>query len=166
MAVFLQPIKVDTSYKCLTESGERRTEADLNGDVRESGTDEWTFLEAVGDPEDDCSSDATYSGLLYFGVQCVGTIEFEISWQIETLNDGHDWLRITLNPGATDEEELFYNESVGTSSDPCDVTTGSDTVTKDLPERACGHVILIESSTDDTQANNGIFYTVGVSLDP
>jgi len=167
MAYIITPVEVSGTHRCLTESGNRRTAALLTGDARESATDEWTLLEAQGDPANDYATDRTYEGTVEFGLQCVGTIEFDIEGQIETKDNDFDWLRITLNPGTVDAEELYYHESQepsGDPDDPADTEPITNTVTKSLTERPCGHVVLIESSTGDAKANNDIWWRVGITF--
>jgi len=167
MATLIQPITIDGSDYCCSADGCRRTEAIIDGDARESAANEWTLLEAQGSPPIYDTS-RTYAGSVKFGICCGSTLTLAISGQIETKDNGFDWLRVTLNPGKVGEIELYYRESQEPEGDPDDPAATESIELIEIPtgleERPCGHILLIESSTGDLSANNDIWWKVGVSI--
>lgn len=167
MATLIQPINIDGTDYCCSVDGCRRTPALLDGDARESAEHEWTLLEAVGSPPD-YDSGRPYEGSVKFGICCGKKLTLTITGRIETKDNEFDWLRITLNPGKPGETELYYRESEEPEGDPDDPedteSIGPLEVIHDLEERPCGHIILIESSTGDSSANNDIWWKVKAEI--
>lgn len=97
---------------------------------------------------------APVSGTVVFGVCCASQVVLEVWGEIETLNDGYDWLEVRLN-GVRE----FYHESTSTTEDPWDsIAVGPFTVTLNLADRACGHIIEIDGSTGDEIANDNVWW--------
>lgn len=157
MAHLIAPIIVEGVEMCCDPATKRTTEILIEA-ASEIAQDEWEIYRATasGDSESNPSaeSDEPVSGTVVFGVCCANQVVLEVWGQIETLNDGYDWLEVRLNGN-----QAFYHESTDTSEDAWEtIAVGPFTVTLNLDERPCGHIIEIDGSTGDGIANNDVWW--------
>jgi hypothetical protein len=161
MAHLIAPIMVEGVEYCC-DPVTKHTPAALLDSALEVAPDEWEVFRATayGDPTSNpqALSTAAVTGTVVFGVCCAANVQLEVWGMIETLNNGFDWLQVRLNG-----EEVFFYESVSTTTDPWDTTAvGPFTVNLALEDRPCGHTIEIEGSTGDTTANNNVWWRAKV----
>jgi hypothetical protein len=157
MAHLITPIMVEGNELCCDPVTLRTTEV-LIESATEISPDQWEIFRATAYGDEMSNSDAksteTVSGTVVFGICCASQVVLEVWGEIETLNDGYDWLEVRLN-GVRE----FYHESIKTSEDPWDsVAVGPFTVTLNLDDRPCGHIIEIDGSTGDDIANDNIWW--------
>ena len=157
MAHLIAPITVEGVEMCC-DPALRRTTAVLIEAATEPGLGEWEIYRATasGDSGSNPSaeSEGAISGTVVFGVCCATQVVLNLWGEIETLNDGFDWVEVRLNG-----VRAFYHESTKTTDDPWDkVAVGPFNVTLNLADRACGNIIEIDGSTGDQIANNDVWW--------
>ena len=163
MAHLIAPITVEGIEMCCDPVTRRTTEILIEA-ANAIGPNEWEIYRAnaYGDSESNPSaeSEEPISGTVVFGVCCAKQVVLNLWGEIETLNDGFDWVEVRLN-GA----RQFYYESTKTTDDAWDkVAVGPFNVVIDLPDRACGNIIEIDGSTDDAIANNDVWWKARILL--
>ena len=157
MAHLITPITVEGVEVCC-DPATRHTPVVLIESATEIATDQWEVFRATAYGDEITNSDAKSAGVVagtvVFGVCCASQVVLEVWGEIETLNDGYDWLEVRLNG-----VRAFYHESTSTSTDPWDsIAVGPFTVTLNLADRPCGHIIEIDGSTGDEIANDNVWW--------
>ena len=158
MAHLITPITVEGVEVCC-DPATRHTPVVLIESATEIAADEWEIFRATAYGDEISNSDAksteeAVSGTVVFGVCCASQVVLEVWGEIETLNDGYDWLEVRLN-----DVRAFYHESTKTTEDPWDsIAVGPFTVTLNLDDRPCGHIIEIDGSTGDEIANDNVWW--------
>ena len=157
MAHLITPITVESVEVCC-DPATRHTPVVLIESATEIEADEWELFRATasGDSESNPSAETIdpVSGTVVFGVCCASQVVLEVWGEIETLNDGYDWLEVRLNG-----VRAFYHESTKTTEDPWDsIAVGPFTVTLNLNDRPCGNIIEIDGSTGDEIANDNVWW--------
>jgi hypothetical protein len=145
------PIYVGTELKCCVPDL-MRTDAVLTGAANEMAENEWEVYESNG-------PDVT--GSVTFGICCANQVVITLEGQVETLDSGYDTIRVLHN-----DNEVFFFQSTTDEQDDADktVAAGPFTVTINLEDRACGHIIEISGGTGDDRANNGVYWNATVSI--
>jgi hypothetical protein len=152
MAHLIAPIQIDGQALCC-QPATKRTEAVLGGMAAAIGANEWEIYRAAQD-------NTVKEGSVAFGICCAQGIEITLTGQIETLNDGYDWIEVIHNG-----QQVFRHQSTDTSDDPDEtVAAGPFTLTLPLDDRPCGHLIEIRGSTGDGQANNDVWWRAAVAI--
>ena len=160
MAHLIVPMEFDGDLYCC-DPATRRTTALLSGAASEIAASEWEVFHASawGDPSTNPNaySTATSTGAVKFGVCCASEVVLELTGQMETLSSGFDWIEIKLNG-----TRVYFQASVSSGTDPWDTeSAGPVTVTLELTDRPCGHVIEIIGSTGingGLTANNDVWW--------
>jgi hypothetical protein len=152
MAHLIVPIEIDGVPRCC-QPVTKRTEAILTGMASELAANQWEIYRAYQD-------ETVREGSVKFGICCAQQIEITLNGEIETLNEGYDWIRVLHNG-----QEVFFHKSTDTSEDPDEtVAAGPFTVTLALDQRPCGHIIEITGSTGDGIANNNVWWQASATI--
>ena len=148
----ITPIEIQGVPYCC-QPATKRTEAILGGMATELGPNQWEIYRAAQD-------NTVKEGSVTFGICCAQGLEITLNGQIETLNDGYDWIEVIHNG-----QQVFRHQSTDTSDDPDEtVAAGPFTVSLSLDDRPCGHLIEIRGSTGDGQANNDVWWQAVVAI--
>jgi hypothetical protein len=151
MAHLIVPIYVGGELKCC-DPDLKRTEARLTGVANATGTNQWEVYESNG-------PDVT--GSVTFGICCANQVVITLEGRVETLDSGYDTIQVLHN-----DNEVFFFQSTTDEQDDEDktVAAGPFTVTINLEDRACGHIIEISGGTGDGRANNAVYWNATVSI--
>lgn len=158
----IAPITIDGGEYCCQDALGGRTVALVTGDASEIAADEWEIFlaHASGDSGSNPQAEApSQLGGVAFGVCCAAQVVLDMEGSLETLNDGYDWVEVSLNGVVVQRYE-----SSSTSADPWDTVGRTEQVTLILDvDRPCGNVIEIAGGTGDDVANNGVFWRVSIA---
>ena len=149
----------------------------------DSGSNEWTLYECpiLTPPNpiptnDTANSTRVYAGYLEFATSCgVSAVNIELDGQLETHNDGWDYIQVYVNGSlffAESSVQAQYSESEGTYDYVTFWTKPYETVANltstlqiPLTPIPCGNIIQINASTGDEIANNNTYWKAVITAE-